>query len=305
MSAPVGYERFEVTVPDGTLRVGRWGAPVGGAPVILALHGITASHMAFLALADQLGSEVTLIAPDLRGRGGSRGITGPYSMAHHADDAAAVLDAVGVDRALVVGHSMGGFAAVVLADRHRDRVSRVVLMDGGIPLDLPEALLAMPVDQLITAVLGPAAERLQATFPTREAYLDFWRPHPALAGAWGPYVEAYLDYDLVGEAPELRPSCLVEALLGDSESELVADDIPVALEHLRHPTILLRAPRGILDGDPLYTEAWLDQWAAKVPGELRWTTVPDVNHYTLGLAPHGARAVADTVRAELAERSGG
>ena len=70
--------------------------------------------MNFEALADQLGDAVTLLAPDLRGRGRSSA-GGPYGMAAHADDLMAVLDHAGAADALVVGHSMGGFAAVVAA----------------------------------------------------------------------------------------------------------------------------------------------------------------------------------------------
>lgn len=129
---------------------------------MLAAHGITGTHMQFHAIADQLGSDITLIAPDLRGRGRSSEVSGPFSMGTHGDDLAAVLDHVGVDRAVVMGHSMGGFAAVVLAHRHPERVEHLVLVDGGIPLDLG-ALADMPTDQLIAAMIGPALERLRMT----------------------------------------------------------------------------------------------------------------------------------------------
>ena len=54
---------------------------------------------------------VRLIAPDLRGRGRSNTLPGPFGMTRHADDMAAVLDFLGVPRAVVVGHSMGGFVS--------------------------------------------------------------------------------------------------------------------------------------------------------------------------------------------------
>ena len=64
-------------------------------------------------------------------------------MAAHADDLVAVLDHFGIGRALLLGHSMGAFVAVVAADRHRDRVDQLVLVDCGLPLDV--APLAGPV----------------------------------------------------------------------------------------------------------------------------------------------------------------
>jgi pimeloyl-ACP methyl ester carboxylesterase len=51
--------------------------PTSGAPVVLAVHGITASSRAWLTVARHLGDRVTVIAPDLRGRGASAGLPGP------------------------------------------------------------------------------------------------------------------------------------------------------------------------------------------------------------------------------------
>ena len=133
MSGRPRYDSFAVEVDGGTLHVGRWGT---GRPVVVAAHGITGTHRAFRALAEQLGEEVTLLAPDLRGRGHSNRVGGPFSMAAHADDLVAVLDHVGVQRATIVGHSMGGFVAVVTAHRHPERVERLVLVDGGLPPEL-------------------------------------------------------------------------------------------------------------------------------------------------------------------------
>ena len=91
-------------------------------------------------------------------------------------DLVAVLDALGVDRAVVVGHSMGAFVALVFGDLYPDRVSRLVLVDGGLPLDVPAGLSS---DEVIQLVLGPTAERLAMRFASVDEYLDFWRAHPA------------------------------------------------------------------------------------------------------------------------------
>ena len=206
-----------------------------------------------MALADQLPGDTTLIAPDLRGRGGSNGIAGPYGMPEHADDLVAVLDHLGVDSATVVGHSMGGFVAVVAADRHPDRVDAVLLVDGGLPLDLGP-LAQLPIDELVAAIIGPSLQRLRMTFASAEEYLDFWRPHPALRSSWNPYIEEYLRYDLVGTEPELRSGVREEAVLADSESDLRDGVVERAVLALRHPVIFLRAPRGLSDADPLFAE---------------------------------------------------
>jgi lipase len=291
----VRYDSFAVEVDGGTLHVGRWGT---GRPVVVAAHGITATHRSFRALAEQLGEQATILAPDLRGRGRSNRVSGPFSMAAHADDLVTVLDHVGVARATIVGHSMGGFVAVVTAYRHPERVERLVLVDGGVPLDLGP-LAGRPVEQIVAAVIGPALQRLRMSFPSTAAYLDYWRGHPALARDWNHYCEDVFTYDLEGEGSALHSGVRETAVLADADSQLLQDDIPTALRALRHPTVLLRAPAGMLGAPPgLYPDGWLARWQREVAG-LRSVLVPDVNHYTILLTQQGAEAVARQVREEL------
>lgn len=282
-----------VPTEGGHLRVWEWGS--ADAPVVIALHGITAHGRSFRALAGALPDH-RVIAPDLRGRGGSRDVTGPFSMAAHADDVARIAEATGVEQAVVLGHSMGGFAAVVAAHRHPSLVSRLVLVDGGLPLALPDALLALPTEELIAAVIGPALARLRMTFGSREEYRAMWREHPALAADWNPIIETYVDEDLVGEAPELRPGAVEEAVLRDGESELAHDDVERALDALAVPTTVVAASHGLLaaDAPPLYAE---DQLGAFAAGDAHASVVrvPDVNHYTIMLTPRGVEAVAAVV----------
>jgi len=295
VSGPPRYDAFAVEVDGGSLHVGRWGT---GRPVVVAAHGITATHRSFRALAEQLGEEVTLLAPDLRGRGRSNRVGGPFSMAAHADDLVAVLDHAGVQRATIVGHSMGGFVAVVTAHRHPERVERLVLVDGGLPLELGP-LAGRPVDQIVAAVIGPALQRLRMSFRSTAAYLDYWREHPALADDWNDYCEDAYAYDLEGEGSALRSGVREAAVVAAADSQLLADDVPAALRALRHPAVLLRAPAGMLGAEPgLYPDAWLASRQRRVAG-LRAVLVPDVNHYTILLTARGARAVAQQVREEL------
>ena len=286
------YEVLEVPVGDGTIRAGRWGR---GPRAVVAAHGLTGSHMNFEALADQLGDDYTLLAPDLRGRGGSAAVGPPFGMAAHADDVAALLDHAGIDSAVAVGHSMGGFVAVVLAARHPERVRELVLVDGGIPLDLPLPP-DMPIEDVVRAVVGPALDRLRMTFATVDAYLDYWRPHPALADDWNTYVEHTYAYDLVGAAPELRSSCVESAVLEDSASELKSGDVERALGAITQPAVLVRAARGIFNQEPpLYPDSAMDAVRAKLP-RLRDVLLTDVNHYTILLSERGAKQVGDIVR---------
>ncbi len=295
------YRTIDVPVRGGDLRVGVWEPDGEHTLDVLAVHGVTSSHLAWPFVVEALpGARV--IAPDLRGRGASAGLAGHAGMNAHADDLAAVLDAVDVPRALVVGHSMGAFVSLVFADRHPDRVSRLVLVDGGLPLDVPAG---MSPDEVIQHVLGPTAERLAMRFASTADYLDFWRAHPAFANDWTPELERYLAYDLVGEEPELRPATSYETVAEDSIDQNTGTALADALAGLRHPTVFLTAERGLLDQVPaLYAAERIPTLLEQHP-TLQHVAVAGVNHYTIVLSKRGADAVARVVREEQVVSSPG
>jgi pimeloyl-ACP methyl ester carboxylesterase len=296
------YGALDVPVRGGTMHVGVW-EPEGGDPraaTVLAVHGITASHVAWALVAQAL-PELRIVAPDLRGRGGSRDLPEPYGMPSHADDVATVLAALDVQRVVAVGHSMGAFVSLVLADRHPEKVSAVVLVDGGMPLLPPPGVAP---EDLASAILGPAAERLQMTFPDRESYREMWRTHPAFR-EWVDLTTAYVDYDLVpanggsGDGGALRPATRVEALHEDIRELVDGDSLLTALANLRHPTSWLVAPRGLMDEvPPLYPQAAQAHWTAQLP-EVALTAVEDVNHYTIVMLPRGVEQVVPHIREAL------
>ena len=280
-----------MTLRCGDLLVHRWPAARPDAPVAVAAHGITANGLSFGRVAAALGGQVTLAAPDLRGRAGSRDAPGPYGIARHAADLVAVLDTLGVPEAVLVGHSMGAWVAAVAAARHPSRVSGVVLVDGGLAFPPPPDL---DLDAALAAVIGPAIARLGMTFATPSAYLDFWRAHPALAHDWSPDVEAYLLHDLVGDGP-YRSSCVLDAVRTDGHQVLADPDTHAAIHAITAPAVLLYAERGFLDEPrPMYDAGRVA--GLPMPAEL----VPGTNHYTILAGDKGARAVADRIRAMAA-----
>jgi lipase len=288
------YRLVAVPVPGGDLTAGIWNE--GSEPTVLAIHGITASHRAWIAVADRLPG-MRIIGPDLRGRGGSRTLPGPFGMARHAADAMALLDAEGIDRAHVVGHSMGAFVAMRLAELYPDRVLSLTLVDGGIPLQLPSDI---PFAEVMRQALGPALARLETSYPSREAYREFWRGHPAFANDWNAAVESYVDYDLVGTEPELRSSASGVAVMADAVEQGVGTIAEQPWEIVKSPLTFLRAPRGMMDGpEGLYAEQYVEHWAGSHPN-LTVIEVPDVNHYTIVMNDRGANAVAAAVSSQIA-----
>lgn len=289
-ASPATYVTHDLAVAEGDLRVGEWHPDAEGTPWLL-VHGVTASHVAWAWVAAQ--SPARLIAPDLRGRGRSTASARRIGLAQHADDLAEVLDGLEVERAIVVGHSMGAFISLVFGERHPDRVERIVLVDGGLPLTLPRG---MEPRKAVRHVLGPTAARLDMRFPSEGAYRDFWRAHPAFTGREDPLLDAYFAYDLVGESPALRPATTFATVEADSIDQNAGEAIAGALERLRRPTRLIAAERGLLgEVPPLYPD--LDGIRSRFPRLAATRRVPAVDHYSIVMSAPGARAVVQEVLA--------
>src|ERR1700730_18275985 len=106
--------------------------------VVLAAHGVTASLMTWRTVARRLDQRICLLAPDFRGRGRRAKLPGPYGMATHVADLLAVLDHVGAQSVVLVGHSMGAYVVARLAAEHPERARALVLLDAGLPFPRPE-----------------------------------------------------------------------------------------------------------------------------------------------------------------------
>ncbi|MGY1823395.1 alpha/beta fold hydrolase [Geodermatophilus sp. SYSU D00079] len=305
--APRAPQETSVPVDGGELAVLHWPADAPGAPIAVLLHGITANAMAWAAVAPALAGEFEVVAPDLRGRGRSAGVPGPYGIEVHAADVAALLDRLGgnaeggADAAVLVGHSMGAFvAALAAAGTARDRVHGLVLVDGGLALPQPPGA---DVDAVLAAVLGPALGRLSTTFPDQAAVRDFWAGHPAV-GPWvdHPAVAAYLARDVAGDPPALRSTCVPEAVRVDGGDVLLNERVLEATAGLPVPATLLWASRGLFDQTPgLYDERRLAGLGLE-PSGITAHEVPDTNHYSILWAPQGVAAIAEATRAAVARR---
>ena len=105
-----------------------------------------------------------VVAPDLRGMGRSDVTAGPYLMESLAGDVAAVLDAIGIERATVVGHSLGGYVAMAFARMYAERVERLALVCSRLAPDAPEQAEAR-------LLLADAAERESSAEPVVMAYV--------------------------------------------------------------------------------------------------------------------------------------
>ncbi|MFQ6030585.1 MAG: alpha/beta fold hydrolase [Dehalococcoidia bacterium] len=103
----------------------------GEGPPIMALHGLASSGNWYERLAARLRTQFRVVAPDQRGHGRTTQATGGYDWQSLASDVVGVMDRLGIERAAVLGHSWGGNVAINLAAKFPQRVSRLVMIDGG------------------------------------------------------------------------------------------------------------------------------------------------------------------------------
>ena len=135
---PASFAEAYWTSHDGLRLYTRvYEGPIAAAPVVLCLHGLTRNSRDFEDLAPHLQRRYRVIVPDVRGRGLSARDPNPqnYQPAIYLQDILTLIDTAAAQRVAVIGTSMGGMLAMMLAVGHRRRISGLVLNDMGPEVD--------------------------------------------------------------------------------------------------------------------------------------------------------------------------
>jgi pimeloyl-ACP methyl ester carboxylesterase len=258
-----------VAVNSVSLAVAEWPGPVKG-PTIVCVHGLTANHTCWASVADVLSPAYRVIAYDLRGRGESDKPDKGYSLALHNDDLEGLLDHFGLKKAVLVGHSLGAHIALRFAATHPERVSKLVLVDGGID-----------VRAEVLDSLRPAIDRLGVEFPSLDMFMGFVRALPMFEGRWNDYLERYFRYDVeVLPAGTVRSKAARHAI-EEEIANLARERLWVWHHRVKAPTLIFRAPDGLLTPtDCLMTQEEAEAMAQAIP-RSKLAVVPGTNHYTV------------------------
>ena len=295
---PVQESLWTADRVPGEVELAIWHSGSGPDPAI-CLHGITAHHRAFNALARYLGASRGVVGVDLRGRGDSAKPESGYGLETHARDVIRVLDYLGLENAVILGHSLGGFVALKTALSYPERVRALVLLDGGWPrVEVsPEEMSEEQKQEAATIAEGleRAFRRLDLTFEIPEDYLNFWFPDQGLTMEdLPPDLADYYLYDIEEVEGGYRPKASRAAAEEDSPS--VSSSSPTA-EEMRYvgcPVALVRASEGFFPGsDPVISDETRDAMAEVL--DLRVETLLEgATHYTM-LWPKYTRIWADKV----------
>ncbi len=257
----------------------------GGGPALVLTHGLSANARFFDVLASALTPELRVLSFDLRGRGLSDKPDAGYSMADHASDLLGTLDALGLDRVLLGGHSFGGLLTIYVAATAPERVERALVLDA--PAE---------VDRSVLDQIGPSLARLDQTYPSSAAYLEFARAMPYFAdGTWDGDIAAWYEAELedLGDGtvrPRVRPEHMRSCIEGTFEPDWGA-----LVERIECPTLVLRTCGAFgQPGSPPIMSAEGAEWmlARLRRGEL--AEVPG-NHITFAFGDR-ARVTAGAIR---------
>ncbi len=258
----------------------------GDGPPVVLMHGLTANAHAFDGVLEAgLLEGARVICPDLRGRGLSSMPAFGYSMQDHAMDIIGLLDAMGLPKVILGGHSFGGLLSVYIASLYPERVEKIILLDAGVRLNprTPE-------------MLGPAIARLDKRFASFEDYLDKIKAAPYL-DFWDEAMRSYYRADVKDlEDGSVTPRPTASHVM---EMSLGVFNIAWApmFRRVKAPALLLYANSDYNLGERILPESYaLDTIADLRQGTGR--AVPG-NHQTM-LYGRGAKAIAEALLAFIA-----
>jgi haloacetate dehalogenase len=228
MADIAGFEYERVIVGDADYRVAVGGE---GSPIVL-LHGYPQTHYCWRRVAPELARSHRVVAPDIRGYGQSRAPSGGpkgegYSKREMGADIVAVLDALEIDRATVVGHDRGGRVAYRMALDHPERVERLAVLN---IVPTAEQFERVTPENAIgywpwffLAQAAPFPERLIAAAPDHyvRSVIGDWA---AVEGAIGEealehYVDAFSEESIAAHCADYRASFHLDRQLDAADRE--------------------------------------------------------------------------------------
>lgn len=230
--------------------------PADAKGAILLLTGLGSKRLAWARQLEVFGRQYRTIAMDYRDTGDSDEVAEPYTVADLADDAAAVLGALGIARTHVVGISLGGFTALQFALRHANLLDRLVLVStsaGGRTHVQPSAE--------IVALLAPspgveAGARAIYTY-SRIMANDFVAAHPE-------------ELERIADTARYRSQS--SAAYMRQLTATLAHDVVDSLRYITAPTLVIHG-----DVDPLVPPANGAYLATHITG-ARHIVYPGVGH---------------------------
>lgn len=261
-----GLRTERITVDELPITLYRGGMSANGRKVLL-LHGFTADRQVWPRFARHLLRQYDVIIPDLPGHGDTGFVPGlGYSAARQAERMVRLLDALGIERAHVIGNSMGGFIAARMGHSYADRLRSLVLIaPAGVTSPDPSDL-----DKMLAAGTNPFEVKVPQ---------DFHRLYP-MTMAKPPRLPRIV-LAAIAEHYRQQRSAFME-IFADFKDH---DALDAELGHIAPPTLVMWGAH-----DRLLHVTAADKWAAGIPN-ARKNVYQDLGHMPMVEAP--ARAAGE------------
>ena len=246
-----------IDLPAGRFHYLSWGAEQSELPSALLLHGVTSSAQSWVRVGPALANRYRVYALDMRGHGDSiKPSKGAYSLRHTADDAAAFIDILGLERPLLMGHSWGGATAMVLASGSESQ--------GPVP-SFSHVILEDPAYNF-----GLSGSEERAIFYAK----DIGRPADELRAEITADNPGWTEVDVEGKIEALHKVTREAVISVFSEAGEEGDLLPL-LAHIVAPTLLMRADASL--GTTLDEAAW-EQAKRYLPANSRAVQINGASH---------------------------
>ena len=246
-----------IDLPAGRFHYLSWGAEQIELPSALLLHGVTSSAQSWVRVAPALANRYRVYALDMRGHGDSiKPSKGAYSLRHTADDAAAFIDILGLERPLLIGHSWGGATAMVLASGAESQ---------------------KPVPHFSQVILEDPAHNFGRSDAEERAIFyakDIGRPADELRAEITADNPGWTEADIEGKIEALHKVTREAVISVFSEAGEEGDLLPL-LAHISAPTLLIRADASL--GTTLDEAAW-EQAKQYLPANSRAVQINGATH---------------------------
>jgi pimeloyl-ACP methyl ester carboxylesterase len=257
----------------------------GPQPTVVLAPGLTANAHSFDGLVEAgLDGAARVLALDLRGRGESDQPDAGYEIEDHARDVLGLLDALGLERVVMGGHSFGGLLTYWLAANPPERVERCIVLDA-----------PAQVDPAIVEQIRPSLDRLGHVYASWDEYLAFVRAMPYFEDdSWSPAIERYFRADVRTHSDgTVQARSKPEHIQAAVEGTLHVD-WPATVARVAQPTLLLRAPGtfGPPGSPPILSRENAERTLALLPNGV---LVDGVGNHLTFVFGNGARVLADAI----------
>lgn len=284
----MNFTSHTFTSADGLQLLVRDSGPAEGKPTLLLLHSLSDNGRVFDAvIAAGLGNHFRLLMPDGRGRGKSvRPETG-YTLDLHAEDMRALLDELGIERAIVAGHSFGAYLGLYFAAKYPQRTAGLAMIDAAAELNALTPMFVLVM-----------ADRLGRWYPSEEAYISSLRAAPFMT-IW----DERMCGSLLEDTHTLPDGSLYVLTQKHHMAQAAADIMLQSKQDWRKRALAYKGPALVLVAKEPFL---MGHHICEAPKALETTVllsggvqqmVPG-NHFTM-LYGEGARAIADALVARF------